>query len=287
MPADLAVAGDQVYALQYDGSILAISTQDHGTQVIVPPVRQVADNEIPVDLETYNLVVTTDALYWTSNATGTPTVSRAALDGTGATTLDQDALAPFDSLVATTSGVCWTGQAAITCEHGVLAPGVTSPRALLASGPTLFFASEGSLLSVPVAGGDPQTLATGLSDVRALALASDQQMLWTDGGTRTCSDGLCTSNLDASLHTLSLAAPDAGPRVITNGYASIDDGLALAGDRVFFTSEARLRSRSLSGIEVAGQETLVSHATLACAALAVAGDELYCAHDNQIDAIAY
>ena len=52
-------------------------------------------------------------------------------------------------------------------------------------------------------------------------------------------------------------------------------------------AEGRLRSRSLGGIEVPGQETLVSHTPLNCAALAVAGDELYCANDNEIDAIAY
>jgi hypothetical protein len=300
MPADLQVVGDQVYSLQYVGSIVAISTRDHAMRTIVPAMRPVAANEIPVDLDTYNLVVTGDAIYWTSNASGMPQVLRAGLDGSGATVLDQG-LAPFHALVATESGVCWAGELSITCEHGVVAAGVAEPHAMVANGSMLYFATpssmhrlggahaqgDGGLYSVPLAGGAVQMIATGLDDVRALVITDDAHMLWTDGGTFTCEQQLCTPNLDASLHTFSLAEPDGGARVISDGYASIEDGLTVAGDRVYFDSEARLRSRSLRGIEVAGAETLVSPATLACRALGVAGGELYCASDDAIEAIGY
>ena len=107
-------------------------------------MRQVTSNEIPVDIDTYNIVVTSDAIFWTSNASGTPQVQRAALDGSSATVLDQ-AVTPFHALVATDRGVCWAGEASIACEHGVIAVGVTEPHTLLANGATLYFATPSSM----------------------------------------------------------------------------------------------------------------------------------------------
>jgi hypothetical protein len=291
-PADLKVVGDQVYSLLYDGSILTISTKDHSVRTIVPPVRQVAANEISVDLETYQLVVTADAIYWTSNATGTPQVQRAALDGSGATVLAHG-ISPFDALIATDSGVCWAGDLTIKCEHGTLATVLTAPSAMVADGATLYFATPssaigaGGLYAIPLAGGAVQTLATGLNNATELAIVQQtdgRNLLWADSSTSTCVQGICTSNVDASLHDLTVDELAGGSFVRTARYAQIDS-FVVAPDKVYFTADSRLRVYNPNEI---GEDTPVANVWVTCNALGVAGKELYCADavDHNISTIA-
>jgi hypothetical protein len=302
MPCDLQVAGDQVYSLQYDGSIVVTSGKTRAMTTVVPAERTVGSHEIPVDLDGYNLVVTPTALYWTSQASGLPTVRRSALDGTAAVVLDTGD-APFCALVATPTGACWAGESRIACasDAGVttLIDGRAEPRAFALAGSTLYFVEpaslfrrdgaplqgDGGLYAVLTTGGAVQTLATGLDDPRALVTVGTH-IYWLDGGSRTCHDGLCMSNLDAALHVLDLGAPAAGARVVSNGYAAVDDGLAATDDAIYFVSDARLRRRPLGGIELPGDVTLVSDATMSCSALAVAGSTLYCAGSDSVTGIA-
>lgn len=301
MPADLQVAGELVYSLQYDGSIVATSTVDHSTHTVIPPVREIRANEIPIDLAGYNLAISPDTLFWTSQASGRAEVRRAALDGTGSTVLDSSST-PFHALIAIDRGACWAGASKIVCfadgKMATVADNRAEPRALVADGAMLYFVEpasmhrlggeplqgDGGLYAVALAGGDVGTLATGLNDPRALVRAG-HHLIWIDSGSRTCVNGLCSSNHDASLHSLDPTNLNGGTFVISEGYWSVDDGLVATADSIYFVAEARLRTRLVAGIQIPGLESLMSNATASCTALAIADSVLYCADHDRITAI--
>jgi len=301
MPADLQVAGELVYSIQYDGSIVATSTVDHSTHTIIPPVREIGANEIPIDLAGYNLAISPDTLFWTSQALGRAEVRRAALDGTGATVLDS-ASTPFHALIATGRGACWAGASKIMCfadgNLTTVADHRAEPRAIVADGAMLYFVEpaslhrlggerlqgDGGLYAVALAGGDVGTLATGLNDPRALVRAG-RRLVWIDGGSRTCVNGLCSGNQDAALHALDPTNLNGGTLILSEGYWSVDDGLVATADSIYFDAEARLRTRPVTGIQIPGLESLMSNATVSCTALAIADSVLYCADHDRITAI--
>lgn len=290
MPLDVALDRDTVYALQYDGSIVAAPLDGTPIWEVVPREREVAANEIAVEPGSYNLLVDGDTLYWTSNATGIAAVHRATLvagaRASGPVVLDTSTR-PFPELARVGDRVCWSTVAGISCVGRggtVVAPLLTGrghPSAFVEAAGVLYFvepgdgrrASNGALLAMDLQTNEVRELATSLHAPGGVVLQGDR-LYWLDDGSCTATGSLCTGNHDASLHSIGLTS--GGVVLEHGGFGAItSDDLVVAGDAVWFDADGRLWS---DGPGIAHDQAEI--ANVSCNALAATATEVLCASDG-------